>query len=144
MWTRISQPRRFWGRRYCVNTRKWGYCNGPDTWRDTVHEALIESLRLDELCSGKKRGGRQKPRWKGSCKRCMESAWLKEKDALDRTKWKNDIQYHSRWWESARRRRREECEPVEECGRGGSTVFESLGGRVHRKHDMKIQHHLQP
>ena len=37
-----------------------------------------------------------------------------------------------------------ECEPVEECGRGGSTVFESLRRRVHREDDMQIQHHLQP
>ena len=32
----------------------------------------------------------------------VESVGLKEDDALDRTKWKNDIQYHSgnpRWWE---------------------------------------------
>ena len=44
---------------------------------------------------GKRRRGRQKTRWKDSCKRDMESVWLKEEDVLDRVKWKNDIQYHS-------------------------------------------------
>ena len=34
-------------------------------------------------------------RRKDSCKSDMESAGLKEKDALDRTKWKNDIKNHS-------------------------------------------------
>ena len=42
---------------------------------------------------GKRR--RHETRWKDSCKRDMESVGLKEEDALDRTKWKNDIQNHS-------------------------------------------------
>ena len=59
---------------------------------------------LDALGSvpGKRWRGKQKTRWKDSCKRDMESTGLKEEDALDRTKWKNDIQYHSddtRRWE---------------------------------------------
>ena len=35
-----------------------------------------------------------KTRWKDSCKRDMESVGLKEEDALDWTKWKNDIHNH--------------------------------------------------
>ena len=50
---------------------------------------------LDATVPGERRRGRQKTRWKDSCKRYMESVWLKEEDVLDRTKWKNDIQYHS-------------------------------------------------
>ena len=42
---------------------------------------------------GKRRRGRQKTRWEDSCK--TESLGLKEEDALGRTKWKDDIQYHS-------------------------------------------------
>ena len=48
---------------------------------------------------------------KDSCKRDMESVGLKEEDALDRTKWKNDIHNHSgdpRWWKHPRKRKR--CE----------------------------------
>ena len=43
----------------------------------------------------KRQRGIQKIRWKDSCKRYMERVGLKEEDALDRTKCKNDIQYHS-------------------------------------------------
>ena len=43
----------------------------------------------------KKTEGRQQTGWKDSCKRGRESVGLKEEDVLDRTKWKNDIQYHS-------------------------------------------------
>ena len=48
---------------------------------------------------GKRRRGRQKTRWKKKWK----VRGVKEEDTLDRTKWKNDIQYvyHSgdpRWW----------------------------------------------
>ena len=39
---------------------------------------------LDTPISGKR--GRQKTRWKDSCKRDVESVWLME-DVLDRTKW---------------------------------------------------------
>ena len=49
---------------------------------------------LDTPVSGKRWRGRQKARWKDSCKRDIESMWLKEEDAIDRTKWKNYFQYH--------------------------------------------------
>ena len=45
--------------------------------------------------AGKKRRGRQKIRCKDSRKRDMKSVALKEVDAPERTKWENDIQYHS-------------------------------------------------
>ena len=60
---------------------------------------------LDAPVPGKRWEGILKTRWKDSCKRDMESVELKEEDALDRTKWKNDIQYHSgdpRWWDKPR------------------------------------------
>ena len=41
-----------------------------------------------------RRRGRQKTRWKDSCKRDMESVGLKE-DVLYRTRWKNDIHNRS-------------------------------------------------
>ena len=50
----------------------------------------------------KRQGGREKPRWKDSCKRDMESVGLKDEEVLDKTMWKNDIQNHfgdPRWWE---------------------------------------------
>ena len=50
---------------------------------------------LDAPVRGKKKRGRQKTRWKDSCKRDMESVGLEEDDARDRAKRKNDIQYHS-------------------------------------------------
>ena len=50
---------------------------------------------LDAPVIGKRRRGWQQTRWKDSCKRDMESVGLKDKDALDRTKWKNYIRYHS-------------------------------------------------
>ena len=40
----------------------------------------------------------------------MQSMWLKKKDALDRTPWKNDIEYHSndpRCWEKPEEEKRE-------------------------------------
>ena len=56
---------------------------------------------LDAPVPGKRRRGRHKTRWKDSRKRYMESEWLKYEDAIDRTRWKNYIQYSSddpRWW----------------------------------------------
>ena len=56
---------------------------------------------LDAPVPGKIRKGCQKTRWKDSCKRDKESVGLKEEDAVNRTKWKNDCQYHfgdPRWW----------------------------------------------
>ena len=51
---------------------------------------------LDAPVPGKRRRGRQKTRWKDSCKRDRESVWLKkEEDVLNRTKWKDYIQNHS-------------------------------------------------
>ena len=41
---------------------------------------------LDVREPGKRRRGRQKIRWKDSCKRDMESLGLKEEDVLDKTK----------------------------------------------------------
>ena len=35
--------------------------------------------------------GRQKTRWKDSCKRDMESVGLKDEDVLDLTKWDNVV-----------------------------------------------------
>ena len=58
-------------------------------------EGHVLRKTLDVREPGTRRRGRQKIRWKDSCKRDMESLGLKEEDALDRTKWKNDIQYHS-------------------------------------------------
>ena len=53
-------------------------------------------LRMsDAPVPGKRRRGRQKTRWKDSCKRDMESMGLKEEDVLDRTKWKNYIHNHA-------------------------------------------------
>ena len=43
---------------------------------------------LDAPVPGKRRRGRQKTRWKDSCKRDMGSVGLKEEDVLDRAKWK--------------------------------------------------------
>ena len=50
---------------------------------------------VDAALPGKRRRGRQKTTWKEACKRDMESVGLKEEDAQDRTKWKNDIHNHS-------------------------------------------------
>ena len=50
---------------------------------------------LDARVPEKRRRGRQKIRWKDSCKRDIESAGLKEEDALDRTNSKRDIHNHS-------------------------------------------------
>ena len=64
---------------------KWyGHVKGRDEWR-------ILRRMLDTPVPGKRRRGRQKLRWKDSCKRGMESVRLKE-NVLDRTKRKNDIQ----------------------------------------------------
>ena len=49
---------------------------------------------LDAPVPGKRRRGRQKTRWKDLCKMDMENVGLKE-GAVDRTKWKNNIQYYS-------------------------------------------------
>ena len=53
---------------------------------------------------------RQKTRWKDTCNRDVESVGLKEEEnALDRTNWKNFIQYRSgdtRLWEKPEERRR--------------------------------------
>ena len=38
---------------------------------------------LDAPVHGTRRRGRQKTRWKDSCKKDMESIWLKEEDVLD-------------------------------------------------------------
>ena len=54
-----------------------------------------KKTELDAPVPGKRRRGRQKTRWKDSCKRDMESVVLKEEDVLDRTKRKNDNQNHS-------------------------------------------------
>ena len=48
---------------------------------------------LDAPVPGKRRRERQKTRRKDSCKR--DTVGLKEEDALDRTKWKNDIHNRS-------------------------------------------------
>ena len=56
---------------------------------------LRRMLSVQMHWSRKRQRGRQKTRWKDLCKREMESVGLKEEDVLDRTKWKNDIQYHS-------------------------------------------------
>ena len=56
---------------------------------------VTKNGRFTSTVPGKRRRGRQKTRWKDSCKRDMESAGLKEEDVLDRTKWNNDTQYHS-------------------------------------------------
>ena len=58
-------------------------------------EANMLRRMLDAPVPGNRLNGRQKTKWKYSCKRDMESVWLKEEDVLDRTKWKNDIQYPS-------------------------------------------------
>ena len=50
---------------------------------------------LDAPVQEKRWRGRQKCGWKDSCKRDTENVRLKKEDALDRTKWKDDIQYHS-------------------------------------------------
>ena len=71
-------------------------------------EGHVLRRMLDVPVAGKRRRGRPKTRWKDSCKRDMVSVGLKEEDVLDRTMWKNDIQYHSggpRWWETLRRRK---------------------------------------
>ena len=43
----------------------------------------------------KRRRGRQKTRWKDSCKSDMESVGLKEENTLNRATLNNDIQYNS-------------------------------------------------
>ena len=58
-------------------------------------EGHVLRRMLDAPVQGKRQRGRQKTRWKDSCKRDMESVGLKDKDALDRTMWKNDIHNHS-------------------------------------------------
>ena len=58
-------------------------------------EGLVLRRMLDAPVPGKKLRGRHETRWKDSCKRDMERVGLKEEDVLDRTKWKNGIQYHS-------------------------------------------------
>ena len=57
-------------------------------------EGPVLRRMLDAPVPGKRRRGRQETRWKDSCKRYMESVWLKMEDALDRTKRKNDIYNH--------------------------------------------------
>ncbi len=49
------------------------------------HEGHMLRIILDAPVPGKRRRGRQKTRWKDSCKRDTESVWLKE-DILNRTK----------------------------------------------------------
>ena len=58
-------------------------------------EGHVLRRMLDTPVPGKRRRGRQKTRWKDSCKRDMGSVGLKAEDVLDRTKWKNDIHNHS-------------------------------------------------
>ena len=57
---------------------------------------------FDTSGSGKGWRGREKTRWKDSCKRHVESVGSKEEDVLGRTRWKYDVQNHSgdpRWLE---------------------------------------------
>ena len=63
---------------------------------------------------GKRREEDRQNRWKDSCKKRCGECGLKEEDALDRTKWKNDIQCHSsdpRRWEHRSSRRRVSMRP---------------------------------
>ena len=56
---------------------------------------------LDAPVPGKRHAGREKTKSKYLCKGDMESWGLKEEGAPGRTKWKNDMQYHSRCWEKS-------------------------------------------
>ena len=47
---------------------------------------------VDTPVPGNRQRGRQKTRWKDSCKRDLESLGLKREDVLDRTKWKRDME----------------------------------------------------
>ena len=60
-----------------------------------IKEWHVLRRMLDVPGSGKRWRGKQKTRWKDSCKRDMESVRLKEEDALDKTKWKNDMKKYS-------------------------------------------------
>ena len=55
-------------------------------------------------------------RWKDSCKRDMKSVMLKEEEeALEGTKWKNDIHNHSgdlRWWEKPKDKKKDNPVPM--------------------------------
>ena len=55
-------------------------------------EGHVIRRMLDARVTGKRRRGRQKTRWKDSCKRDVESVGLKMKDG---TKWKRGIQNDS-------------------------------------------------
>ena len=55
-----------------------------------IKEHVLKRM-VDAPVLGKGRGGRQKIRWKDSCKRDMESLGSEVEDVLDRTKWKGDI-----------------------------------------------------
>ena len=50
------------------------------------NEGRVLGRMLDAPVPGKRQRGKQKIRWKDSCKRDMESVGLKEEDVLDRTK----------------------------------------------------------
>ena len=73
-------------------------------------------------------------RWKDSWKRDMESVRLKEEDVLDRTKWKNDIQYHSgdhrkpRWWEQPEETKKMDGLPITKLCRLYTTTYHVLCG----------------
>ena len=70
-------------------------CVGKSSTSDKEDERHVLRRMLDALVPGKRWRGRQKTRLKDWYKRDMGSVGLKEQNALDRTKWKNGIQYHS-------------------------------------------------
>ena len=63
------------------------------TWHGHVNrrdEADVLGRMLHASVPGQRWRGRQKTRWKDPCTRDMDS----DENALDRTKWKIDIQYY--------------------------------------------------
>ena len=55
--------------------------------RSCREKANVVRTRQDAQVPRKRQRGRQKTRWKESCKSDMESVGLKVEDVLDRTKW---------------------------------------------------------